>query len=663
MKSTLPRITGFLALTTLIACVCVRAQESGQLSGGLGLAVGTNGTTEAPVYQIAGHAPTEEPLFFGTTASVSGNVITFATQTDLEDNDIDPFTADVLASGTVRATATVNGGGAVTSISVDSGGSGLTATPTVTIDDPDANTDAAEATATVAAGAVTGFTITNGGDGYSSSNPPSVTVDSGPHFIRLASGTNEGRYFLIASNTATTLTIDTGGLASGEADATAVFTAAGGDSVEILRGNTLGDVFGVDDTEIKFSDGAAGAGGSPSFFYTDWVYLWDVDFSVYVAYYFNDGTGSKPEGWYKMADFFSNTPRNDTLIYPDEAFILARRFSGDPGLTFDGELLLTDPQLKLPAAGKRSLMSNPFGSTILLTELLPTDAMGTTSTKFYAANDDETGDLVYVLQNNAWSKFYHKTTNISVTEVATCTAVRLNGTGGVASAYLAYPPDPSSLSAGHKCTISAATNPAPDDATPSNGYTTITTGAAHGLEAGDIVTIKDVNGYKTNDDNSLYLTGEGNETSVSAEALVIETSTNGVWVVQSVTPLTFTIPKSGNAVYKDGGYWATGSGGAGYTGDAKVYFIGNGSYDAKGTATVSGGKVTGITGISAGTGYGTTTAPQILFSSGSWRDSTDPNQDQGNFPIGPGAGILISRHASNSGVETYLKSYNPANPE
>ncbi len=33
MKSTLPRITGFLALTTLIACVCVcvRAQESGQL--------------------------------------------------------------------------------------------------------------------------------------------------------------------------------------------------------------------------------------------------------------------------------------------------------------------------------------------------------------------------------------------------------------------------------------------------------------------------------------------------------------------------------------------------------------------------------------------------------------------------------------------------------
>jgi len=626
----------------------LRAEETGQLSGGVDLLLSdANASTSRlePSFQIAGIALTKEPAYVGSVTSISGNTLTFTAQEDLEGNTPDPFITGVFASGTVRATAVVAvDDGPITAINIDSGGSGFTVAPTVTIDDPDTGNDAAEGIAQLSGDAVGSITFAGtAGDNYSSANPPNVTVDSGKHFIRLTSGTNEGRSFLIASNTGTTVTVDATSLADGESDADAVFDA--GDAVEIVRATTLGDAFGVSSAEV-------GLDGSYSAYRSDWVYLWDLEYGRYLSYFFNDGTGSKPEGWYYTGDFFATQPDNDVVIAPDEAFIIARRNANAPTLTFEGQLLLSDTQLKLPEADKRFLMTNPFAGGILLTELLPTDSVGASTSKFYPANNDEDGDLVYVLSNNSWSKFYHKTTNVLVTEVATCTAVRLNGTGGVASAYLAYPPMA-------ECTISSTTNPAPGDANM-----TITTASSHSLQTGDIVTITGVKGYKTNDDNTMYVTADGNETATQGEALEIETSANGVWEVVSATSTTFVIPKSGNAEYKSGGSWNTGSGGAGYSGDATVYFIGsnNGTvaYNAKGTGTVVGGKVTAITSISAGGGYGTTDRPQALFSSGSWRESTDPNADAGNSMIPGGAGILISRHAANNGVETYLKAYNPA---
>ena len=69
--------------------------------------------------------------------------------------------------------------------------------------------------------------------------------------------------------------------------------------------------------------------------------------------------------------------------------------------------------------------------------------------------------------------------------------------------------------------------------------------------------------------------------------------------------------------------WSTGQGGAGYTGDAKAYFIGGGPNTtmAIATATVSGGAVTGFdfTGTGNTRGANFTHAPQVVITSGGWR--------------------------------------------
>ena len=79
-----------------------------------------------------------------------------------------------IANGAAGASATVTvTGGAITAISVSSGGSEYTTAPSVFILDTGGGSDAS-ATATVSDGAVTGVTVTDGGSGYSSSSTVQV---------------------------------------------------------------------------------------------------------------------------------------------------------------------------------------------------------------------------------------------------------------------------------------------------------------------------------------------------------------------------------------------------------------------------------------------------------------------------------------------------------
>jgi hypothetical protein len=78
------------------------------------------------------------------------------------------------------ATATV-AGGAVTAFTLTGGGSGYTSAPTVSI----AGGNGAVVTATIASGAVTGFTVTNGGSGYA----PTVTQVSAGLAVQGAAAT------------------------------------------------------------------------------------------------------------------------------------------------------------------------------------------------------------------------------------------------------------------------------------------------------------------------------------------------------------------------------------------------------------------------------------------------------------------------------------------
>ena len=71
------------------------------------------------------------------------------------------------------ATAIVSTAGTITSISLSTGGVGYSTIPDVSVG---VGTTTATATATISGGVVTGITITNGGSGYTQTNPPLVLI-------------------------------------------------------------------------------------------------------------------------------------------------------------------------------------------------------------------------------------------------------------------------------------------------------------------------------------------------------------------------------------------------------------------------------------------------------------------------------------------------------
>lgn len=101
------------------------------------------------------------------------------------------FTPTGSSSVTTAATATAGMreiSGAISSFTVTSGGSGYTNAPTVTVANP-VSGETATATATVSGGVVTAITVNLRGRGYSSSTPPLVTIAAAPTGGTTASAT------------------------------------------------------------------------------------------------------------------------------------------------------------------------------------------------------------------------------------------------------------------------------------------------------------------------------------------------------------------------------------------------------------------------------------------------------------------------------------------
>ena len=127
--------------------------------------------TEAWQYIIDNVADT--PARQGFLASVF--LGEFASEAEVT-RDRDGYTTPLPALGT----ATISGG-IVTDISIDYGGSGYTAAPTITIGAPGGTGTQATATATITDGVVTAITITNGGTQYTA--VPDVTFSEPPGVI------------------------------------------------------------------------------------------------------------------------------------------------------------------------------------------------------------------------------------------------------------------------------------------------------------------------------------------------------------------------------------------------------------------------------------------------------------------------------------------------
>ena len=637
-----------LGLTLTISLV---ANEVAEISGTSSFKIDAGASVAVPKYKVGSAGVAGDPVYEGSVASVSGDVLTFETSTDSDGVTTNPFVPGTLASGVVRLKAAISGG-AISGLTDEDGdpisgtnteGSSLDDAnpPIITIGDPDTGDDVATATATVSGGKVTGITITNAGSGYTT--VPEVTVECGPYVVRLTeSGSNNlGRSFIVTSNTATTVTV------SNPNSETLSNIFETDFEVEVVRATTLGDLFGVDSTNL--------ASGTPNT--ADFVYLWDVDSAFFTPYFHFGGNGSFAKGWYRRTNIRAGV-LNDTVIYPDEGFIVARRSNPQLVLEFDGDVVSTDQQMQLPPSGKQFVMNNPFGTGILLTELLSPVDIGTGNNQFKPATDGsgDTGDNVYLLTGAVWEKYWYKAgVNVGVTKVATASAkAPAGGTMSTSDVSL----DSGTVTGLASCDSSG--NTAGVDHNTSE-YTKVTlSGSAPA--AGFTITFSDVRGQKINDNGDMEVDLDGDDVNPGS-GINIQSALNGSFLVVASSGSTVVVKKRRNVNFVSTGStptWSTGDGGGGYSSaaDVKVYFLGGGGSGGEGTATVAGGKISGITVTTPGSGYAY--APQVVIGGGGWRKEGAADTIQDGELVDGSTGILLIRNHP-TGVLTYIKADNPTN--
>jgi hypothetical protein len=91
--------------------------------------------------------------------------------------------------------------------------------------------------------------------------------------------------------------------------------------------------------------------------------------------------GSNPAGWYapRLMRFGL---RNDSILYPDEGFIIAKRTAVGLNIDFEGGAQTTAQKMRLPKSGGSACMSNPFGADMLISEIIPPVLIGSGANKF-----------------------------------------------------------------------------------------------------------------------------------------------------------------------------------------------------------------------------------------------------------------------------------------
>lgn len=651
-----------LALSLLIYLNPATAQV-GAIAGSNLISI-SQGTTSAPTYKIVSASTIGDAVFSGFVDAVDdSDTLSFATSTDDDNNTVYPFfAAGAFNKDTqVPVLTTTVSGTAVSGISVSYGTDGYQSALTGFTNPPQilisSGTDdnISTASANLSSGEITSISITNGGSGYSGGGDvPEAIVIGGPHLLRIVdtSSSHYGRVFLITNNTQTTLDLDFSILANGETATASNFFSAG-IAVEVVKAPTLGNIFGISSLPTNWSTATSLRNINSA----DWVYIWDPSRGGYSTMFFvNDGAGGLANGWYGLATVRASM--NNMVIYPDEAFIVAKRTSGNVELEIEGTISTETQKLFLPETNDQMLCNNPYGMSLLLAELIPSTAIGSGNSKFRpGSSDDGTCDYVTILSGSTWKRFWYKSgENDAITSmmVAGSRAGTAGGNNGIQSSDLF-------IGSGSVSGMTSWQNSNSAGSVTGNdaNYTFI---SASGTlpEAGFTVTLSGINGRMLNDSGTAEVNATtGEEVSAgSGSEILSNLNSEHLVVFKQSSPAGFVIEKQRDCNYSSGGTWSVGTLGSGYSAsiDAKWWAVGgnNGTTDSNASGTVD--NTGSFTVSNAGSGY--TTAPQIVISGSGWRYSD--SSPRGNEVIGASDGIIISRRAAN-GVKSFIEPLNPSN--
>ncbi|MDC3282906.1 hypothetical protein OAU80_02410, partial [Opitutales bacterium] len=564
-------------------------------------------------------------------------------------------------------TVSINGDGNITAVSTptyrsnfDNSGVGFDNAPEIIVSPSDGGGDTASITAAIDSnGKVSGFTVVSGGTGYTTA--AELTVVGGPHFARIANedSTYYGRCFLITNNSRTNLTLDMSNLAQGESTNVSTYFPAG-TLVEVVPAATLGNIFGSywPLTNWTSATGWRGTTGNT----VDWVYVYDPSLGGYTKYLHIAGGGLY--GWYSR-DKGYGVKCNNTVIYPDEAFIVARRSSGT--VTLESEISFDDSptQIYLPESGKTFIANNPFGMDLLLTEIIPsTEIHDSTTSKFRAGASisDIDMDTITILgpgSDTDWKKYWYQSgVNSGIT--TTMKAIGKAGSGGSS----AMTTSDLFIGSGSISAIQSSSNAAGTSIVTNyndGNYTKLTlTGTAPGT--GFTITLSDIQGYMLSDDGANELNATTLETvDTNGSGSIVYSNISGNFEIVGSGSGFVVIEKQRDVNFKsDEGSpaWSIGNVGAGYSNSSSTatwYAVGGGGTGAKGTVTTNGsGQYSSFNLTAGGSGY--SSAPQIIISGGGWRFQDDSPQD--NLTVGSSDGLIIYRGAT-GGVKTFIQANNP----
>ena len=653
--------------TALLAISCTPLIANVGGMSGSNIFTIAQGTSADPTYKIVSASSFGTAVFQGTVSAVSNSDtnITFDTYEDDNNITVYPFFSagsfglDVLIP---QVSATV-ASGSVTGVSLSNSHYGtmfdsshaFSSAPEIIISPSDTGGDDAEVTANLTSGEITSFSVASGGSGYNA--VPDVTIVAGPHFARILDPSSQyyGRCFLITNNSRTKLTLDMSNLANGEStDLDTYFPV--NTLVEVVPAATLGSVFGSFSPNDSNWDSAVNWRGTIAS-NVDWVYIFDPTLGGYTRYLHVEGGGRF--GWYTRSKG-SRKICNNTVIYPDEAFIIARRSTGTVTIESESGLDNTPSQLYIPASGESFIANNPFGMDLLLTEIIPsTEIADSDNTKFRAGDSDEDTDMdtITVLAGNNWKKYWYKSgVNSGVT--TTIKAGAKSVSGGVSTSDLFI--GSGSVTALQSCSDTAGSSTVTNY--NDGNYTKISASNITRDLTGFTITLSDIQGYMLSDDGANEVNATTGETvDTNGTGSVVYSNISGNFEVVGGASGFVVIEKQRDVNFKDdegSPAWNIGNVGAGYdttSSTATWYAIGGGGSGAKGTITTNGsGQYSSFNLTSAGSGYSST--PQIVVSGGGWRYQDNSPQD--DLEVGASDGIIIYRGAT-GGVKSFLETTNP----